>query len=81
MGEAIDKVIRLSPRTFSMDSRDKMATKGVALPDGSFPIPDKDALHRAIQSVGRAKDPAAAKAHIRKRAKALGCSDMVPDSW
>lgn len=68
-------------REFSQDARDEMADKGVALPDGSFPIPDKDALDRAIQSIGRAKEPAAAKAHIVERAKALGATSMLPADW
>lgn len=51
------------------------------MPDGSFPIPDKDALRRAIQSIGRAKNPDAVKRHIKKRAKALGATDMLPDDW
>jgi hypothetical protein len=71
----------LAARKFSSNSRDKMGKSGVAMPDGSFPIPDKDALRRAIQAIGRAKNPAAAKAHIKKRAKALGASDMIPSNW
>ncbi len=70
-----------APRTFSDTSREKMADKGVAMPDGSYPIPDKGALRRAIQSFGRAKDPAAVKQHIIKRAKALGATDMLPEGW
>jgi len=53
------------------------------MPDGSYPIPDKDALRRAIQAIGRAPEEkrAAVKAHIKRRAKALGAMDMVPDGW
>lgn len=87
MGEKISRLAKmrdrvdLASRFFSEDTREKDAKKGVALPDGSFPIPDKDALRRAIQSIGRAKDPAKAKAHIRKRARALGAEDMLPEGW
>ena len=82
MGEAVDRlVLKLATREFPAKARDKMASKGVAMPDGSFPIPDKDALRRAIQSIGRAKNPAAAKAHIKKRAAALGATDMLPEDW
>ena len=66
---------------FSDTSREKMAGRGVAMPDGSYPIPDKDALRRAIASYGRASDPAAVKRHIIKRAKALGATDMLPEDW
>lgn len=69
------------PRTFSKQSRDKMSKSGSAMPDGSFPIPDVNALKRAIASVGRAKDPEAAKKHIISRAKALNAENLIPDDW
>jgi hypothetical protein len=31
--------------------------------------------------LGYAKDPAKAKAHIISRAKALGLTKMLPDTW
>lgn len=56
--------------------------KAHTLPDGSFPIEDCADLRNAIQAIGRAKDPAKAKAHIRSRKSALGCSDVeLPDTW
>jgi hypothetical protein len=68
-------------RKFTQDERDDAADSGAALPDGSFPIKTKDDLSNAIQAFGRAKDPAAAKAHIIKRARALGAVSMLPDAW
>lgn len=68
-------------RTFSDDKRDELASSGKALPDGSFPIENKGDLGNAIRAIGRAKDPAKAKAHIKARAKTLGATDMLPDSW
>lgn len=68
-------------REFSDTTREKLADKGVAMPDGSYPIPDKDALRRAIASFGRAKNAAAVKKHIIRRAKALGATDMLPEDW
>jgi hypothetical protein len=62
-------------------ARRRAAKSGVALPDGSFPIPDKAHVKKAIRAIGRAKNPARAKAHIKKRARALGASSMIPDSW
>ena len=70
-----------APREFSDTSREKMAGRGVAMPDGSYPIPDKDALRRAIASFGGAKNKSATKRHIVKRARALGATDMLPDNW
>lgn len=61
--------------------RQKMAKTGAAMPDGSFPIANTMDLKNAIQSIGRAKNPAAAKAHIKKRAKALGAEQMIPEGW
>jgi hypothetical protein len=68
-------------REVPTDERKKMADAGTALPDGSFPIANESDLRNAIQAIGRAKDPAKAKAHIRKRAAALGKSDLIPDTW
>lgn len=63
------------PRTtFNASSRKRMAKAGVAMDDGSFPIPDREHLVKACRAIGRApagKRPAV-KAHIRKRARALG---------
>jgi hypothetical protein len=81
MGEKVDHLIELATREFSPSSRKKMSKSGSALPGGGFPIPDIDALKRAIQSIGRAKNPEAAKAHIKKRAKALGATNLIPDDW
>src|SRR5512138_116020 len=62
-------------------TRMKMAKKGIAMPDGSYPIPDVSHLKAAIQAIGRAKDPEATKRHIIKRAKALGRTDLLPADW
>lgn len=68
-------------KDFSTDKRKALAKQGKALPDGSFPIEDKNDLENAIHDVGRADDPAKAKAHIKARAKDLGAEDMLPDGW
>ena len=66
---------------FTEKERKKLAKKKEAMPDGSFPIRNASDLKNAIQAVGRAKDPAKAKAWIKKRAKALGKEDLLPDTW
>lgn len=66
---------------FSEKERKKLAKKKEAMPDGSFPIRNTSDLKNAIQDVGRAKDPDKAKAWIKKRAKALGKEDLLPDTW
>lgn len=73
--------IMLLAREFSPGKRDNMAKKGTAMPDGSFPIANAKDLKNAIKAASRAKSPAAAKAHIKNRAKALGLSDLIPEGW
>lgn len=51
------------------------------MPGGEFPIRNAEDLRHAIQSVGRAKDPTAAKRHIVKRARALMLKSEIPLSW
>lgn len=68
-------------RKVSTEERDKRAEDGTAMPDGSYPIANVDDLRNAIQAIGRAKDPAAAKAHIKKRARALGHPELIPEDW
>lgn len=71
----------LMARDYSADERRSLAESGKALPDGSFPIVDREDLENAIQAFGRAGDPAAAKAHIKKRARALGLEELIPEGW
>jgi hypothetical protein len=68
-------------RDFSADERKKLAEEGKAMPDGSFPIENKEDLKNAIRLVGQAKDKEKAMAFIRRRAKALDAEDMIPDTW
>ena len=68
-------------RDFSSEEREEAADEGYALPDGSYPIKSVQDLKNAIQAYGRAKDKAAAKRHIIKRARALGETQLLPDSW
>lgn len=68
-------------RAYNEESRMDMAKRGMALPDGSYPIKDEADLRNAIQAYGRAKDKEAAKAHIIKRAMSLGKEDLIPENW
>ena len=63
------------------NQRRKLADKGEALPDGSFPIRNKKDLKDAVQSYGRAKNKAEAKRWIKRRARELDASDELPDDW
>ena len=75
LGEAVEK------RDYSDKERAGMASAGQAMPGGAFPIRTIKDLKNAIQAIGRAKDPAAAKAHIIARAKALGKENLIPIQW
>lgn len=68
-------------RQVPAEQRKKLADEGKAMPDGSFPIANVEDLRNAIQAIGRAKDPAAAKAHIKKRARDLGEEALIPEGW
>lgn len=78
MAEATETVER---RTFTQDQRDKLAASGAAMKDGSYPIENRADLENAIRAFGRAKNKAAVKKHILKRAKALKAEDLIPDDW
>lgn len=68
-------------RDVSGKERQRLARSGAALPDGSFPIASVQDLKNAIRAIGRAKNPGAAKAHIKRRARALGREDLIPEEW
>ena len=69
----------------SEEARRNAAAKGQALPGGRFPIRNRNDLENAIRAVGRAKGGDAGRNTVRrfiiKRARALGLSDLVPDTW
>ena len=65
---------------YDTDQRKEMASKGLALPDGSFPIKNLEDLKNAIQAYGRAKDQSKAAKFIAKRAKALSAEDLIPNT-
>ena len=62
----------MQAREFTQSKRKQLAKTGAAMPGGGFPIVNKSDLANARQAIGRAKNPSAARAHIRNRAKALG---------
>lgn len=77
----IDGRMNYFDKEFSTNKRKALAKEGKALPGGGYPIESKQDLHNAIQAFGRAKDPAATKAHIIKRARALGATGDLPEDW
>lgn len=65
----------MADREFTEQERARLAWEGHALPDGSYPMPDCDAVRRAIDSYGRAPQShrAPLAALIRRRNEELGC--------
>jgi hypothetical protein len=75
-------ITRLEEKDYPQAVRAEMAKNGQAMPDGSYPIADKGDLQDAISRVGSGNAPQSEiKAHIMKRARALGATDMLPPSW
>jgi hypothetical protein len=68
-------------RDFTAAQRKSLAKSGHAMPDGSFPIENEEDLHNAVRLAGHAHNPAAARAHIRARAAAMGMSSAIPSDW
>jgi HK97 family phage prohead protease len=63
-------------------ARKQLASQGIAMPDGSYPIRNRADLEKAIHAVGRGSGSHdAIRAHIIRRAHALGASDMLPSDW
>lgn len=68
-------------------ARRECARRGWSLPDGSYPIRDEEHhgladLDKAIRAVGRGSAPHdEIRRHIMRRARALGASDRIPDTW
>ena len=79
---AADAYDQLLKAKYSADDRKAMAGKA-AMADGSFPVADEEDLHNAIRAVGRGRNNshAAIRRHVEARAKALGLSDQIPDTW
>jgi hypothetical protein len=72
---------KMYERQFDTAQRKKLAKEGKALPDGSFPIVNKEDLKNAIVTHGLAKNKRLAKAWIMSRAAALGQGGLLPKSW
>lgn len=73
--------VTMEKRTFSAKERERLAQEGLALPDGSFPIVTRADLRNAIAAFGRAPKSKRLQVarHIKRRARALGAMDMLPE--
>lgn len=85
----------LYKKDYSDDTRAEMAKDGKAIPirnkkgeiiSGAYPVDDKGDLQDAISAVGRAGSKGSAgyqeaKQHIKRQARRLGATDMLPEKW
>ena len=67
----------------SAEDRRSMASEGIAMPNGDYPIPDKEHLKSAIHLVGRSKtySTGQVRRHVIRRAKALHATNLLPKKW
>ena len=73
LGAAEDAVLGKGSRTFTAEQRREHASSGTALADGSYPMPDADAVRRAAILIrSRHGNWKAAAKLLAKRVKALG---------
>jgi hypothetical protein len=76
-----EELLSKDHREFSAEQREHQASAGHALPDGSYPIPDTDALRRAaILARSKHGNWQAASSLISRRAKELGVENPMSDS-
>src|SRR5690606_7880613 len=69
-------------RDFDAEERREAADQRHALPDGSYPIKNEEDLRNAIRLAGHGSAPKdQIRAHIMRRARALGLSHLIPDEW
>ncbi|MGH2875068.1 MAG: HK97 family phage prohead protease, partial [Solirubrobacteraceae bacterium] len=68
---------------YDADQLKALKAKGHTFPGGtSYPVDDLDDLAKAVKAVGRGgADHDAIRKYVIGRAKALGASDQIPDSW
>jgi hypothetical protein len=74
-------VVATATSAWTAEKRKAAAKSGHALSDGSFPIDDCRDVTKAIHAMNRPTNNSneTIRAHIRKRAKALGCE--LPETW
>jgi hypothetical protein len=61
----------MAQHDLSAQGRRKLASKGTARPDGSYPISDQQDIENAVKDWARTGRPGAVRAWIEKRARTL----------
>jgi len=70
--ERLSLKAELEARDVKQGERKSLAKKGKALPDGSFPIANKNDLSNAKQAIGRAKNHSESKEVHKQESQAIG---------
>lgn len=77
-----DQIEEFVKRTFSQDERNRAASAGHAMPDGSYPIENRQDLLNAIRAVGRGSGGHdSIRRHIIRQARRLSLLNLIPDNW
>lgn len=76
----IDQAVVVA-KGYSTDQRREAAKSGAAMKDGSYPILNRADLADVIGRIDKTKNPAAVKAHLISRARAMDALSMIPDEW
>jgi hypothetical protein len=74
----------MAERPFSEEERRRLAAEGETGYGDSYPMPDCDAVQRAVDSYGRAPEEhrAELRRKIAQRKMELGCDDVhLPSNW
>lgn len=69
------------PHSFSDDERKRLAQEGKAMPDGGYPIRNREDLVNAVRAYGRGGNKPEVKKWIKKRAKELDAEQYLPENW
>lgn len=69
------------PHSFSDDERKRLAQEGKAMPDGGYPIRNREDLVNAVRAYGRGNNKEEVKKWIKKRAKELDAEQYLPENW
>lgn len=77
----LETALSMEKRDYSSSARERMASAGTAMPDGSYPIANRRDLMNAIRSWGRGGAKEDVKRHIMSRARSLGAEDLIPENW
>lgn len=72
----------MTSHDLSSDARMEAATRGEAMPDGSYPARDCGELKNAVNAYGTdSTKSAGVRRHLIRRSLALGCTEHIPDDW